>query len=274
MYNHHKHRDWKLAPPGSKGIFLGYENENSSYRILRLNDSKIIITCNAIFSEKIFPKLISGSNKARGEDNWCWLPNDSKEVQSYEEMNPRTDEISMNEEPIISESVDETHSGIVGTEPQNALKSEDRVLWQEAINRELNNINQRNVWEVIDMKEDYKLIGTTWIFRIKMNDQNEATDHKARLCTQGFSQTQGYDFNKTFAPTGRLNSLRTLIAFASKNNLEFHQIDIKSAFLNAELTETIYLAIPQGLNEDQRHKCLRLRKAIYGLKQAPLAWYT
>ncbi|MBW0505464.1 hypothetical protein O181_045179 [Austropuccinia psidii MF-1] len=145
---------------------------------------------------------------------------------------------------------------------KNTSKSEDRVLWQEAINQELNNMNQHNLWQVIDMKEDYKLFGTPWIFRIKTNDRNEATEYKARLCAQGFSQTQGYDFNKTFAPTGRLNSLCTLIEFASKNNLEFHQIDVKSAFLNTELTETIYLARPQGLNEDQRHKCLRLRNSI------------
>ncbi|MBW0462000.1 hypothetical protein O181_001715 [Austropuccinia psidii MF-1] len=259
MFNHHKHRDWKLAPPGSE---------------------------------------------AQGEDNWCWLPNknpnDSKELQSYEETNPWEDEIPMDEDPIIPEMVDEPHSEIVETQSQinhqprikvigprdptlissnidqlnllpfprtgnalitntltipstykSALKSEDRVLWQEAINKELNKTNQHNIWEVIDMKEDYKLVGTAWIFRIKTNDQNEATEYKARLCAQGFIQTQGYDFNKTFAPTGRLNSLRTLIVFASKNNLEFHQINVKSSFLNAELTGTIYLAIPQGLNEDQ-----------------------
>ncbi|MBW0546341.1 hypothetical protein O181_086056 [Austropuccinia psidii MF-1] len=167
-----------------------------------------------------------------------------------------------------------TNTMTIPSTHKNALKYENRILWQQAIDKELKNINQHNMWEVIDQKEDYKFVGTTCIFRIKTNDRNEATEHKVRLCSQGFSQTQGCDFNKTFAPTGRLNSLRTLIAFSSKNNLGFHQIDIKRAFLNAELTETIYLAIPQGLDEDQQQKCLRLRKAIYGLKQAPLAWYT
>ncbi|MBW0535014.1 hypothetical protein O181_074729 [Austropuccinia psidii MF-1] len=83
----------------------------------------------------------------------------------------------------------------------------------------------------------------------------------------------GIDFGKTYAPTGRLNSLRTLIAFACINKLQFHQIDVKSAFLNAQLKETVYLAIPQGLQLDRQKFCLRLNKAIYGLKQAPLAWY-
>ncbi|MBW0478904.1 hypothetical protein O181_018619 [Austropuccinia psidii MF-1] len=70
LFNHHRHRDWKLAPPGSEGIFLGYENDNTSYQILRLTDSKIIITCNAIFNEKILPKLISGDYNTRDNNNW------------------------------------------------------------------------------------------------------------------------------------------------------------------------------------------------------------
>ncbi|MBW0509045.1 hypothetical protein O181_048760 [Austropuccinia psidii MF-1] len=157
---------------------------------------------------------------------------------------------------------------------KNALKSENRFLSQEGIDKELNKMNQHNVWEVIDLKEDYKLVGTTWIFRIKTYDRNEAIEYKARLCAQGFSQTQGCHFNKNFSPTGRLKSLCTLTVFSSKKNLGFHQINVKSTFLNTELTETIYLAIPQGLNKDQKQNFLHLRKAIYGLKQALLACYT
>ncbi|MBW0488783.1 hypothetical protein O181_028498 [Austropuccinia psidii MF-1] len=126
---------------------------------------------------------------------------------------------------------------------KNALKSKDKDLWKQAINKELDNMNQLKVWEIVDLKDDYKLVGTTWIFRIKTNHQNEAVEFKARLCAQGFSQTQGSDYNKT-------------------------------AFLNAELSEVVYLAIPQGINADQRQKCPCLNKAIYSLKQAPLAWYT
>ncbi|MBW0480159.1 hypothetical protein O181_019874 [Austropuccinia psidii MF-1] len=78
IFNHHKHRDWKLAPPGSEGIFLGYENENTSYRILRLHDSKIIITRNATFNEKIFPRINSGSNTAPEETKWAFLTSNTE----------------------------------------------------------------------------------------------------------------------------------------------------------------------------------------------------
>ncbi|MBW0537363.1 hypothetical protein O181_077078, partial [Austropuccinia psidii MF-1] len=80
-------------------------------------------------------------------------------------------------------------------------------------------------------------------------------------------------YGKTYAPTGRLNSLRALIAFAAVHSLQFHQIDVKSAFLNSPLTEEVFLNIPQGLDANKQTHCLKLNKAIYSLKQAPLAWY-
>ncbi|MBW0513918.1 hypothetical protein O181_053633 [Austropuccinia psidii MF-1] len=134
-------------------------------------------------------------------------------------------------------------------------------------------MNDWCVWDVLDLKPDYKPVGTTWVFRIKRNHLNEITENKACLCAQGFTQTPGLDFDKTYSPTGRLNSLHTLIAFAASRCLEFHQVDVKSAFLNSNLTETVYLSIPQGLDFEQRRYCLNRNKAIYGLKQAPLAWY-
>ncbi|MBW0581525.1 hypothetical protein O181_121240 [Austropuccinia psidii MF-1] len=96
---------------------------------------------------------------------------------------------------------------------------------------------------------------------------------KARLCAQGFSQTACIDYHRTYSPTGKLNSLPTLVAMAAIHGLNFHQIEIKSSFLNAPLLKIIYLSIAQGMSTDRQRFCLRLRKAIYGLKQAPLAWY-
>ncbi|MBW0582849.1 hypothetical protein O181_122564 [Austropuccinia psidii MF-1] len=130
-----------------------------------------------------------------------------------------------------------------------------------------------HVWEVVPITTDTKLIGTNWVFKTKFNDRNEVLEHKARLCAQGFSQTPGIDFSKTFAPTGRLNSLRTLISFAASKDLKFEQLDIKSAFLNAPLEEEVFLTVPHGLDLDKKKVCLQLKKAIYGLRQAPRAWY-
>ncbi|MBW0535083.1 hypothetical protein O181_074798 [Austropuccinia psidii MF-1] len=156
---------------------------------------------------------------------------------------------------------------------KSAINSVDREKWIDSISRELNSMKKLGVWDIVELDPGFKLVGTTWVFKIKKDHLGKITEHKSRLCAQGFTQSAGIDFGQTYSPTRRLNSLRTLIAFAASKNLKFHQVDIKSAFLNAPLAETVYLAIPQGLNIDRRKHCLRLNKAIYGLKQAPLAWY-
>ncbi|MBW0471574.1 hypothetical protein O181_011289 [Austropuccinia psidii MF-1] len=133
---------------------------------------------------------------------------------------------------------------------KEALNAPDKELWPAAIDKELNSMDM-----------------------LQKGHSNGVIKHKARLCAQGFTQTQGIDFEKAYAPTGRLNSLQTLIAFAAPKGLKFHQIDLKSAFLNAPLSEEVYLHIPQGLELNEKRWCLHLKKAIYRLKQAPLAWY-
>ncbi|MBW0470934.1 hypothetical protein O181_010649 [Austropuccinia psidii MF-1] len=156
---------------------------------------------------------------------------------------------------------------------RSALKGPLSDEWSKAIEKELGAMVDLNVLDVIDLKAEFKLVRTTWVFWVKTNHLKEVVEYKAQLCAQGFSQTPGVDFGKTYAPTGRLNSLRCLISHAVLNDLSFHQVDVKSAFLNAPLTEVVYLSIPQGVDVDKRNYCLHLKKAIYGLKQAPLAWY-
>ncbi|MBW0529554.1 hypothetical protein O181_069269 [Austropuccinia psidii MF-1] len=150
---------------------------------------------------------------------------------------------------------------------RQAVKSENCNQWLLAIKKKLHTMSKLNVWEAVPIPKLTKLVGTTWVFKTKQDE------HKARLCAQGFSQVRGVDFSKTFAPTGQLNSLRTLISFAASKKLKFEQLDIKSAFLNAPLEENVFLSIPQGLDLDRQTLCLKLKKAIYGLRQAPRAWY-
>ncbi|MBW0484901.1 hypothetical protein O181_024616 [Austropuccinia psidii MF-1] len=156
---------------------------------------------------------------------------------------------------------------------RSALKGPFSCQWSKAIEKELSAMVDLKVWDVVDLTPDYRLVGTTWVFRLKTNHLKEVTEYKAWLCAQGFSQTPGVDFGKTYSPMGRLNSLRCLISYAVSKGLAFHQVDVKSAFLNRPLSKVIYLSIPQGLDLDRRKSCLRLKKAIYGLKQALLAWY-
>ncbi|MBW0511169.1 hypothetical protein O181_050884 [Austropuccinia psidii MF-1] len=134
-------------------------------------------------------------------------------------------------------------------------------------------MNELKVWHIIGLRRDYKLFGKTCAFKVKKSTFHQAVENKACLCMQGFTQTQGVDFENTYTPMGQLNFLRALITQPCADGLDFHQIDVKSTFLNAPLTETVYLSIPQGLEIDCLKYCLRLKKAIYDLKQAPLPCY-
>ncbi|MBW0555084.1 hypothetical protein O181_094799 [Austropuccinia psidii MF-1] len=153
----------------------------------------------------------------------------------------------------------------------NGCKDSNR--WIAAMEKELEMMKNLEVWDVVKREPHYKVVGTTWVFKKKNTIPAANTEYKAQLCAQGFVQTFGEDYSKTFSPTVRVHSLRTLIAFSMANSLKFQQLDIRSAFLNANLEEEVYLGIPQGLNFDSKTHCLKLKKAIYGLKQAPLAWY-
>jgi hypothetical protein len=137
---------------------------------------------------------------------------------------------------------------------------------------EMDAMESLRFWSIVNCQKSVKTVGTTWVFK-KKDNCNVNTIFKAQLCAQVFSQTQGVDYSKTFAPTSCLNLLQALISYAASEDLNFQQLDVKTAFLNANLEEEVYLKIPQGVNEDRKAKCLKLNKAIYGLKQAPLAWF-
>ncbi|MBW0475846.1 hypothetical protein O181_015561 [Austropuccinia psidii MF-1] len=152
------------------------------------------------------------------------------------------------------------------------MESKDKREWMLAINKELLNMENLGVCSIEDSKKNDHMIVMAWVFKVKREYNYEVIEHKARLCAQGFHQIEVLDYLSTFSPTGRLSSLRVLISHAAANGFQFHQMDVKSTFLNAPLDEDLTLKIPDGINEDPNRKVLRLHKAIYGLKQAPLAW--
>jgi hypothetical protein len=98
--------------------------------------------------------------------------------------------------------------------------------------------------------------------------------NKARLVAKEYSQVEGLDFGKTFAPVARLEAIRLLLANSSLNDIKLYQMDVKSAFLNGEINELVYVEQPPGFEVPRNpNHVYRLKKAPYGLKQAPRAWY-
>ena len=118
------------------------------------------------------------------------------------------------------------------------------------------------------------MIGTKWIFKNKSNEHGTVIRNKSRLITQGYTQVEGVDFDETFAPVARLESIRILLAIASHLNFKLYQMDVKSAFLNGMLQEEVYVEQPKGFIDPHRpDDVYKLKRALYGLKQAPRAWY-
>ena len=141
--------------------------------------------------------------------------------------------------------------------------------WKKACLEELEALRKRKVFEVVDLPPGRKAIRNRWVFAIKSDGRK-----KARLVAKGFSQVEGIDFDEIFSPVVRYESVRLMIATAALEDWTIQALDVKSAFLYADLDEKIYMEQPEGFKtKGQEHKVMRLRKALYGLKQAALSWW-
>ncbi|KAL0414014.1 UNVERIFIED_CONTAM: Retrovirus-related Pol polyprotein from transposon TNT 1-94 [Sesamum radiatum] len=133
---------------------------------------------------------------------------------------------------------------------------------------------QNHTWELMDLPPGSTPLGCKWILKRKYKADGSIDKYKARLVAKGFKQKEGLDFFDTYSPVTRITSIRVLIAIAALYDLEIHQMDVKTAFLNGELDEEIYMEQPEGfVVPGQEKKVCRLVKSLYGLKQAPKQWH-
>ena len=118
------------------------------------------------------------------------------------------------------------------------------------------------------------IIGTKWVFRNKLDKNEVVCRNTARLVAQGYNQQEGIDYDETYAPVARLESIRILLAYACCYMFKLFQMDVKRAFLNGVIDEEVYVAQPPSFVDFQKpNHVYKLKKALYGLKQAPKSWY-
>lgn len=140
---------------------------------------------------------------------------------------------------------------------------------------EITAIEENATWELVDLPPGHRPIGLKWVFKLKKDAAGNIVKRKARLVTKGYVQRQGVDFEEVFAPVARLESVRLIISLAAHEGWSVHHMDVKSAFLNGELKEKVYVAQPPSFIADGAEgKVYRLDKVLYGLRQAPRAWNT
>jgi hypothetical protein len=138
---------------------------------------------------------------------------------------------------------------------------------------EMQSICKNGTWDLATLPPGQKAIGLKWVYKLKKNADGEVVKHKARLVAKGFVQQQGVDFEEVFAPVARLDTIRFILALVANRGWQVHHLDVKTAFLNGELEEEVYVAQPEGYVEKGKERMvLKLSKALYGLRQAPRAW--
>ena len=302
----------KLEPVSEKGWFVGYEPDAVAYRFLRERDGRILVSRDLIVDEGGAGQLevddATPQLPTRAADPTLALPEPPKTEEEPAAVEADTEEPTDPEDPAVptqrrryptrihtiphqwwanAAKAEEPAGGKVdaGTggarrdnlqEPQSyqeAVGGEQKDLWRLSMDDEMRSLLENGTWELVPKPEGVKPVPMKWVYKIKRDALGNVERFKSRLVAKGFLQRQGIDFEEVYAPVSKHTTLRALLGVVAARNLELHQLDVKTAFLNGELEEEIYMQQPQGYEQGGPNVVCRLKKTIYGLRQAPRAWH-
>nr|GEV74878.1 retrovirus-related Pol polyprotein from transposon TNT 1-94 [Tanacetum cinerariifolium] len=163
---------------------------------------------------------------------------------------------------------------LTSVEPKTYKDALTQSCWIEAMQEDLNEFECLEVWELVSRPDKVMVITLKWIYKVKLDELGCILKNKAHLVACGYRQEKGIDFEDTFAPVARLEAIRIFLAYAAHKNMVIYQMDVKTAFLNCNLREEVYVSQPNVfVDPDNPNHVYKLKKALYGLKQALRAWY-
>ena len=158
-------------------------------------------------------------------------------------------------------------------EPQSfreAIEGDQGLEWKRSMEEEMESLRKNNTWTLVSLPKGRKAVTCKWVLRIKYDQNGEIDRYKSRLVARGFTQKEGIDYEETFAPVAKFTSIRALLALAAERDWDLQQMDVKTAFLNGQLEEEVYMTQPEGFVEKGKEELVcKLQKSLYGLKQAP-----
>ena len=242
----------KVAERSKKYVFVGYDW--NGYRLLDEETEKVMIGRDVRFEEN------SVSLIDVYDDDYDGLkPDDSETLVENLDMENSTWMAYF----ISGEKVPSSY--------EEAMNCDESEKWTEATNEELSAIERNNVWEVVEAPHDENILTTKWVYRVK-DDQTP----KARLVVRGFEEGDDFENDETYAPVAKMTSVRVFLNLSLEFNSKVRQLDVRNAFLNGPLNRQVYIKIPSGVRISEEKKftkpALRLKKALYGLKEAPKCW--
>nr|GEX20643.1 hypothetical protein [Tanacetum cinerariifolium] len=286
----------KLQPKADIGIFIGYASTKKAFRFYNRRTRRIVETIHVDFDELT---AMASEQRSLGP--------------ALNDMTPGTislglvppEVIAPIAEVIPSVHVDSTGSPSLTTVDQDApstSKSHTTTEIQSLIipqdvgednldmevahmgndslfgvhipEEELNEFERLEVWELVPRLDQVMVITLKWIYTVKLDEVGGILKNKAYLVARGYRQEEGIDFEESFAPVARLESIQIFLAYAPHKNMVVYQMDVKTAFLNGNLREEVYVSQPDGFMDlDNPNHVYKLKKALYGLKQASRTWY-
>ena len=298
----------KLDPKSEKGVFVGYPLDTKGYKIYLIESKKFVRSKDVLFHENKFHNFQPTIKNIlfNFEDD---LVTEENEVHADVREVPVIPVEIENEEhtPAVGVTQSETYeenfmrqvktlgakrqrnppkrflpdecnvaTALLDDEPKSitgALNGKNSEKWKQALESEYNSLVKRETWELVSAPDDACIVGSKWVLKVKRKANGEIDRYKARLVAQGYSQTYGIDYEEVFSPVARYSSIRTLLALANAHDLEIHQMDVTTAFLNGTLEHDIYMKQPEGFvdPEHPNHVC-KLKRSIYGLKQSARCW--
>jgi len=281
-----------MDPKSDEGLFLGYSIMSIAYRVFYSKTETVMESINVVIDdvpkEKV-PDVGPDVETYVQETNARTQVNES-EPEKEEIKEAEQDQMSTTKGPSIRVQKNHPQYLIIGNpdqgittrrsvgvianscfvseiEPKNIKEALTDVFWIETMQEELNQFKMSKVWDLVPRPEGMNVIGTKWIFKNKSDENGTVARHKARLVAQGYTQIEGLDFDETFAPVARLESIRLLQGVSCILKFKLFQMDVKSAFLNEYLNEEVYVEQPKGfIDPSFPNHVYRLKKAMYGLK--------
>ncbi|GJS24550.1 retrotransposon protein, putative, ty1-copia subclass [Tanacetum coccineum] len=275
----------KLEPRSIKCIFIGYPKETMGYSFYYPPENKVLVARNAEFLENnLIDQEASGSLEdleiIQEEDTHPSIDTSLNHEEDDLEMDePQSDIIpirrSTRTRMCLYIDAEEHELGDLG-EPANykaALLDPESDKWLTAMNVEMQSMKDNEVWILVELPPNGKTVGSKWLFKKKTDMDGAVHTYKARLVAKGYTQTPGIDYEETFSPVADIRAIRILIAIAAYYDYEIWQMDVKTAFLNGYLNEEVYMEQPEGfVNPKYPNRVCKLKRSIYGLKQASRQW--